>query len=73
MGYNLGGVDFPQTTPQPSQPMISTFHLTAPPGLLLNKNQQLNQSFEFKGTYGRHVIFRSLGHLPWPTTMPSYI
>jgi hypothetical protein len=25
-GYNLGGVDFPHTTPRPFQPTVSTFH-----------------------------------------------
>jgi hypothetical protein len=33
---------------------------------------QLNQSLSFKGTYGRHVVFRPLGQLPWPMTMPSH-
>jgi hypothetical protein len=36
MGYNLGGADFPHTTPRPSQPTISTFHLRAPPDLQFN-------------------------------------
>jgi hypothetical protein len=31
--YNLRGVIFTHTTPWPSQPSISTFHLRAPPGL----------------------------------------
>jgi hypothetical protein len=31
-GYNLGGTSFPHTTPWPSQPAVSTFHLRAPPG-----------------------------------------
>jgi hypothetical protein len=39
-GYNLGGAGFPHTTPQPSQPMVSTFHLRAPSGLRLS-NQPL--------------------------------
>jgi hypothetical protein len=30
-GYNFGGVDFSRTTPQPSQPTASTFHLSARP------------------------------------------
>jgi hypothetical protein len=34
-GYNLGGADLPHTTPQPSQPVVSTLHLRAPPGLRL--------------------------------------
>jgi hypothetical protein len=28
-GYNLGGSDFPHTTPCPSQPTVSNFHLRA--------------------------------------------
>jgi hypothetical protein len=35
-GYNLGGADFLHTTPWPSQPMVSTFHLRAPPSLRLS-------------------------------------
>jgi hypothetical protein len=35
-GYNLGGASFPYTTLRPSQPMVSTFHLRAPPGLQFN-------------------------------------
>jgi hypothetical protein len=30
-GYNLGGAGFPHTTPRPSQPVVSTFHLRARP------------------------------------------
>jgi hypothetical protein len=36
-GYNLGGASFPHTTPQPSQPVVSPFHLRAPPGLQFNQ------------------------------------
>jgi hypothetical protein len=36
-GYNLGGADLPHTTPWPSQPTISTFHLRALPGLQFNQ------------------------------------
>jgi hypothetical protein len=32
-GYNPEGVGFSHTTPRPSQPMVSPFHLWAPPGL----------------------------------------
>jgi hypothetical protein len=35
-GYNLRGVSFPHTTPWPSHPAVSTFHLRAPPGLELS-------------------------------------
>jgi hypothetical protein len=35
-GYNLVGAIFPHTTLRPSQPVISTFHLRAPPGLQFN-------------------------------------
>jgi hypothetical protein len=34
--YSLGGADFPHTTPRPSQPAVSTFHLRAPPDLRLS-------------------------------------
>jgi hypothetical protein len=34
-GYNLGGAGFPYTTPRPSQPAVSTFHIRAPSGLQL--------------------------------------
>jgi hypothetical protein len=36
-GYNLRGVGLPHTTPRPSQPVVSTFHLKAPPGLQFNQ------------------------------------
>jgi hypothetical protein len=36
-GYNFGGAGFPRTTPRPSQPVVSPFHLRAPPGLQLNQ------------------------------------
>jgi hypothetical protein len=35
-GYSLGGAGLPHTTPGPSQPMVSTFHLRAPPSLKLS-------------------------------------
>jgi hypothetical protein len=35
-GYNLRGAFFSYTTPWPSQPTVSTFHLKAPPDLQLN-------------------------------------
>jgi hypothetical protein len=37
-GYNLGGADFPYTTPRPSQPVVSPFHLRASSGLKLSIN-----------------------------------
>jgi hypothetical protein len=36
-GYNLGGAGLPGTTPRPSQPVISPFHLRAPSGLHFNQ------------------------------------
>jgi hypothetical protein len=36
-GYNLAGASLPHTTPRPSQPTISSFHLGAPPGLQFNQ------------------------------------
>jgi hypothetical protein len=35
-GYNFGGVGFSHTTPRPSHPVVSTFHLRVPPGLRLS-------------------------------------
>jgi hypothetical protein len=34
--YNLGGAGLPHTTPRPSQPAVSTFHLRASPDLHFN-------------------------------------
>jgi hypothetical protein len=47
-GYNLGGVDFTHTTPQPFQPTVSTFHLRVPPGLQLNHIPPIKPKFKFK-------------------------
>jgi hypothetical protein len=47
-GYIFGGAAFPCTTPQPSQPTVSTFHQIAPPSLSLNIIYQISQ-VEFKG------------------------
>jgi hypothetical protein len=62
-GYNLEGASFVHTTLRSSQPMVSTFHLRAPPGLQFIQNLSTKLEFEFKGTYGRHVVFWPLGHL----------
>jgi hypothetical protein len=35
--YKLGGADLPQITHPPSQPVVSTFHLRASPGLQFNQ------------------------------------
>jgi hypothetical protein len=65
-GYNLGGTSFPHTTPRPSQPAVSTFHLRAPPGSSLIINQQVNQSFKFKEpmaatwSFNHSAIYRDL-------------
>jgi hypothetical protein len=42
----------------------SPFHLRALPGLQFIQNLSTKLKFEFKGTYGRHVVFRPLDHLP---------
>jgi hypothetical protein len=47
-GYSLGGAGFPQTTPWPSRPMVSTFHLRAPPGLQFNYNLPKIPKFKFR-------------------------
>jgi hypothetical protein len=36
-GYNLRGACLPHTTPRLSQPVVSTFCLSAPPGLQFNQ------------------------------------
>jgi hypothetical protein len=70
-GCSLEGADFSHTTPWPFQPTVSPFHLWVPPGFQFNQDPPTKPEFEFKGTYGRHVIFWQLGYLPWPTTAPS--
>jgi hypothetical protein len=45
-GYNPGGAGFPQTTPQPSGPTVSTFHLRAPPGLYFNHKPSIKPKFK---------------------------
>jgi hypothetical protein len=47
-GYNLEGAGFPHTTHQPSQPMVFTFHLRAPPGLQFNHKPSIKPKFKFK-------------------------
>jgi hypothetical protein len=42
-GCNLGGAGLLHTTPQPFQPVVSTFHLRAPPVYSLTKFHLLNQ------------------------------
>jgi hypothetical protein len=71
-GYNLEGASLKQTTLWPSQLMISTFHLRTPPSLQFIQVPSIKPEFEFKGTYARHVVFRPLDPLSWPTTMPSH-
>jgi hypothetical protein len=47
-GYNLGNAGFPHTTPRPSQPAVSTFHLRALPDLQFNHILSTKPKFEFK-------------------------
>jgi hypothetical protein len=61
-GYSLEGANFPRTTPWPSQPAVFTFHLRALPGLQFNQVLSIKPKMSFR-TYGRHVVFRPLGHL----------
>jgi hypothetical protein len=68
----LEGAGFPHATPQPSQPTVFPFRLWAPPGLQFNQDLSTKPEFEFKGTYGRNMVFRPLDHLLWPTTMSSH-
>jgi hypothetical protein len=58
--YNLGGVGFPHTTPRPSQPAISPFHLRAPPGLQFNHDNISIQQYECIRPYHQHMTFRPL-------------
>jgi hypothetical protein len=46
--YNLGGASFPHTTPWPSQQVISTSHLRAPPDLQINQALETKSKFKFK-------------------------
>jgi hypothetical protein len=64
VGYILEGTNFPHTTPRLFQPTVSPFHLRAPPDLQFIQNLSTKPVFKFKGTYGRHVVFRPLGQLP---------
>jgi hypothetical protein len=47
-GYNLGDVDFLHHIPWPSQPVVSAFHLRAPPDLQLNQFHHWFQGSSFK-------------------------
>jgi hypothetical protein len=60
--YSLGGAGFPQITPRPSQPTVSTFHLRAPPGL------QFNQVLPTKPKLSLRNLRSPCG---LPTTRPS--
>jgi hypothetical protein len=40
------------------------FHLRARSGIQFIQNLSTKSEFEFKGTYGCHVVFWPLGHLP---------
>jgi hypothetical protein len=71
-GYNLEGISFPNTTPWPSQPMVSRFHLRAPLGLQVSYLSNSGFQVWAKQTYSRHMVFRPLGHLPSPTSIPSH-
>jgi hypothetical protein len=64
-GYKLGGADLLHHTPRPSQPTVLPFPPKGPAwSPVLTIYYQLNQSFKFNGTYGRHVVFWPLGYLP---------
>jgi hypothetical protein len=71
-GYNFGGAALPHTTPRPSQPTVLPFSPKGPAQSPVYQVLSTKPVFEFKGTYDRHMVFRPLGHLPWPTTMPSH-
>jgi hypothetical protein len=63
-GYNLGGVGLPHTH-SPTFPFSCPhFPLMAPPGLHFNQNFSQRPSVEILRTYGHHVVFRPLSHLP---------
>jgi hypothetical protein len=62
-GYNLKGAVFSHTTLRPSQPAVFTFHQRARSVSSLIKFYQLNQSLSLR-TYGHHVVFQPLDHLP---------
>jgi hypothetical protein len=47
-GYSIRGVIFPYTTPRPSRPMVSTFHIMAPPDIQFNHNLPKVLKFKFR-------------------------
>jgi hypothetical protein len=64
--YNLGGASIPCTTPRPSQPVVSTFHLRAPLDLQLNHIPPTKPKFKFKEhmtitwSFDHSTIYRGL-------------
>jgi hypothetical protein len=62
-GYNLGGAVLPHTHSPTFPTSCPHFLLMAPPGLHFNYIFVKDQRVEALITYGRHVIFRPLGHL----------
>jgi hypothetical protein len=63
-GYNLGGAGLPHTHSPTFPTSCPHFPLMAPPCLHFNHIFAKDQRVEVLRTYGRHVIFRPLDHLP---------
>jgi hypothetical protein len=63
-GYNLGGAGLSRTHSPTFPTSYLPFPLVALPDLQLNQAPAIKPKFEFLRTYGRHVVFRPLSHLP---------
>jgi hypothetical protein len=63
-GYNFRGAGFPRTTPRPSQPAVSTFHLRVPLSLRLSKIYHRFQGSSLRDLWPPHGFL---------TTQPSTI
>jgi hypothetical protein len=63
-GYNLRGAGLPHTHSPTFPTSCPHFPLMVPPGLHFNHILSKTKELRLLRTYGRHVIFRPLGHLP---------
>jgi hypothetical protein len=63
-GYNLEGVSLPHTDSPTFPTSCLPFPIVALPGLHFNQVLACIQSVSNKLPYGRHVVFRPVGHLP---------
>jgi hypothetical protein len=63
-GYNLVGVGLPQTHSLTFPTNCLHFPLMAPPGLQFNHIPSIKPKCWVWRTYGHHVVFQPLSHLP---------